>query len=80
VVAAYVAERDHAFADGLHRQWLVEGPLAPRLGIACHTRGKAQSYVSRLGDGHTIRIGYGNAHTWRAISISALREIARRVA
>jgi hypothetical protein len=80
VVAAYVAERDHAFDHGLHHQWLVDGPLAPRLGITCSTRAKAQSYVSRLGAEHTIRLGYGNMHMWRAIDVASLREIARRVA
>lgn len=78
VVAAYVAERDHALASGLRPQWLVEGPGCPRLGITCHTRGKAESYVSRLGG--TIRIGYGNEHTWRAIDVTTLLRIARRAA
>ncbi len=80
VIAAYVTERDDAMDRGLSREWLVEGPSAPRRGVTCHTVEKAQSYQRRFGAGHTIRIGYGNSHTWRVIDVAALVRMAQRVA
>lgn len=78
IVAAYVADRDSA--RGMSVRWLVEGKNAPRLGINCSSRRKALAYVSKLGDGHTIRVGYGDLYTWRAINVDAIIGMARKVA
>lgn len=80
MLAAYVVDRDDAFARGLRREWLVEGPGAPRLGIACGTLVRAQRRADRLGEGHTIRPGYGNRYGWRSIDATALVLTAQRVA
>lgn len=77
VIAAYVVERDAQFARGRQLKWLVEGPGAPRLGICCSTRPKAERYRVRYGEStHTVRVGYGDDHSFYPITDAQTKRAA----